>query len=351
MTKINLPYLFIPKAKGRQYYYYRRNSQRIAIKGIEGQKLTPDDPGFVLAWQAIHNTFSDVRPVGPGAGTLAHVIEDYLGSPEYRQLSGRSQKDYRYYLDILKVQHGNLSIRTMPKEFVRGLRNKFAETPRKANYLVAVLRVVLSFAEEQPRKFNLPVAWVNPARRQKMLKTGAGHRPWEEHEITAFREKWGPRTVERVAFEILLNTGQRGGDVISISRQQIKRDGSLWVPQEKTGERVEIPMSKDLWAVLDPWLKASVRTAVLTTSSGRVFKVDNFRRLMRDAYNAAGLPETCTTHGLRYTAATILRELDCDWETIADITGHRTAEMVRKYTEKKRRTRVAITRLNGAREA
>jgi integrase len=55
-----------------------------------------------------------------------------------------------------------------------------------------------------------------------------------------------------------------------------------------------------------------------------------------------------TNHGGRYTAATRLHELDCDWETIAAITGHETAAMVRKYTEKRRKARLAIARINRA---
>jgi integrase len=70
---------------------------------------------------------------------------------------------------------------------------------------------------------------------------------------------------------------------------------------------------------------------------------------MRDADVAAGLPEDVTTHGLRYSAATILHELGQDWETIAAVTGHETVAMVRKYTEKRRRARLAIDSLNVAR--
>ena len=88
---------------------------------------------------------------------------------------------------------------------------------------------------------------------------------------------------------------------------------------------------------------------VLTTETGRPFKIDHFRHTMRAAIRAAALPDDRTLHGLRYTAATILRELGCDLPTIQAITGHRTAEMARKYSEKRRRSKVAIARLNRAR--
>lgn len=348
---MTIPYLFAPKAKGRRYYYYRRAGQRIPIEDAQGRRLAPDDPGFLAAWQAIHDTFEDTAPTAPGAGTLAHVIETYRESPDYLQLAAKTRRDYARYLDTLKSDHGHLPVRTMPKEFILGLRDRWAAKPRTANYLVAVLRLVLSYAEDRPRTFALPNGWANPARKPKMLKTGAGHRPWEEHEIAAYRARWGKATVQRMAFELLLNTGQRGGDVAAMTRHHARRDGLVWVVQEKTGERIEIPASKDLLAVLRPWLKRHRQMVLLTTEAGRSLGIDAFRHMMRDAYDAAGLPTDCTTHGLRYTAGTILRELDCDWETIGDVLGHRTAEMVRKYTEKKRRTRVAITRLDQARKA
>jgi hypothetical protein len=62
---------------------------------------------------------------------------------------------------------------------------------------VQVLRLLMSFAiEEEIREDNL-------ASKPKLLRTGDGHRPWEEDEIEAFRETWGPGTRERVAFELL----------------------------------------------------------------------------------------------------------------------------------------------------
>ncbi|MBF0251143.1 MAG: tyrosine-type recombinase/integrase [Alphaproteobacteria bacterium] len=84
-----------------------------------------------------------------------------------------------------------------------------------------------------------------------------------------------------------------------------------------------------------------------------VFDADlHVRRTLNDqhgAYSAAGLTDECTTHGLRYTAATILRELGCEWPMIASITGHETAEMARKYSEKKRFASMAVARLDEAR--
>ncbi len=349
MTMIDLPYLFAPKnRKGVRYYYYRRAGLRIAIKNAEGIRLAPFDQGFAAAWQAIHDSFKREGRATPSIGTLAHVIDVYRESPDFKQRAEKTRKDYGRYLDILKLKHGALSVAAMPREFVLGLRDKYADMPRTANYMVQVLRLILSFAEDRQRAFHLPQGWNNPARRPRLLKTGDGHRPWEEHEIKTFRKFWKQGTLERTAFELGLNTGQRGQDLIAMARFHMGKDGGISVVQEKTSSRVDIPISHDLRAALTAHFKKHKNVMVLTTPTGKAFKVDHFRHVMRDAYRAAGLPNDCTTHGLRYTAATVLHELGCDWPTIAAITGHETAEMARKYSEKKRRAKLAILRLNEA---
>lgn len=200
---------------------------------------------------------------------------------------------------------------------------------------------------------NLFVNWYN-SEKIKKLKTGEGHRPGEEAEVAQFRERHAPDTVKRVAFELALNTGQRGQDVVAMSRNDI-RDNEIRVVQEKTGERVWIPMTADLKVVIIPWMKDRVGP-LLTTPSGGAMKIDYFRHMMREAYDEAGLPADFTTHGLRYTAATRVYEVykslgypdRMAWEAVADITGHATMQMAKKYSAKRRRARLTVAHLDAA---
>ncbi|WP_143181934.1 tyrosine-type recombinase/integrase [Thalassospira sp. TSL5-1] len=237
---------------------------------------------------------------------------------------------------------GKATVRHIERKHVLSYRDRFASTPRTANYYMQVMRLLFTFGIDH--------GWMkqNPALRPKQLKTGEGHRPWEEWEIDAYRKTWPVDTVERVAFELLINTGQRGGDVAKMTRQQAYK-GEISVAQDKTKERLWIPQSNDLRAVLTPWLASHDHMVILTTETGRPFKIDYFRRVMREARAKAELPKDLSSHGLRYTAARILKELGCDTETIQSITGHRTEQMARKYSDKKRRSKVAIDRLNQAR--
>ena len=131
----------------------------------------------------------------------------------------------------------------MPRGAVRKLRDEYQATPSKANYLIKVLRLILSYAADDPQKFRLPPNWLNPASRPKRLRTGDGHRPWEEKEIAVLRGTWQIGTLERTLFEMFLNTGQRGGDIVPMIRRQYDR-GEISITQHKTKERIWIPASR-----------------------------------------------------------------------------------------------------------
>ena len=324
---------------------YRRGSQLVPITSLEGQRLQQGDAGFLESYERIHASFAVEPDAPPSAGTLAHLINVYRAAPEFLGLGKKTRKDYGRYLDMLREKHGHRAIATMPREAVFKLRDEFQGTPRTANYVVSVLRLILGYAEDRKGTFRLPRQWTNPARRPKKLRTGDGHRPWEEVEIAAYRKHWATDTLERVLFEAFLNTGQRGGDIAPMIRQQYFQ-GEIAVAQEKTKERVWIPASRDLRAVLDPWLGQHEHVVLFPTPTGRALKVDHMRHLMRDAMRGAALPDDCTLHGLRYTFATRAIELGLDWQAVESIVGHKTAEMAFKYTEKRRRARLAIVTLD-----
>src|SRR5215469_5668977 len=168
LAKLTLPYLWA--AKSGKHWYYRRNGQFIPLK------LKPGDAGFLEAYNHVSRSFGEPKPGEESVrGTIGHLTEEYRASPEFAQLSDRARRDYRYYLDILREAHGHRPIATMPRGAVRKLRDEYQATPSKANYLIKVLRLILSYAADDPQKFRLPPNWLNPASRPKRLRTGDGH--------------------------------------------------------------------------------------------------------------------------------------------------------------------------------
>jgi integrase len=271
---------------------------------------------------------------------------------------------------MLEEKFGDQSVPAMKVSHVTKIRNLWQDRPRTADYVVQVISILMKHAIK-----TMDLRETNPAAEVDSLYEAEGHRPWDEKEIAQFRERWPLGSFERTAFELGLNTGQRGQDLIKMERGHIE-DGVISVRQLKTKERVWIPISTDLGEALDAWfanreawikkrlsqakprpVPADVKLMVLTGDRGRRIQVDYFRHQMIDAYEAVeGLPTKLaeggtTTHGLRYAAATRLYEMGLSFDVIASITGHDTIEMVRNYATKKRDARLAITALNAATEA
>ena len=307
----------------REYWYDKKTGQRYV-----------DDPRTLEGF----TPRSDDEKALPGS--VNALVIAYKKAPEYRQRAKRTKEDYNRYLDGIRTVWGDEQASSIKRKHVFALRDKFQETPAVANAYVRVLRLLMQFAVDRGWRTD------NPATRPKLLDTGEGYRPWEEDEIAAFRAAWPDPTRERVLFELMVNTGQRTVDIVAMQRSHIK-DGEIAVRQRKTGARVWIPLSNDLAAVLDPWLKAHISMMLVPSErTGLKLTESGLRQIMERAYDDAGLSDECVNHGLRYTAAVRLSELGCDWETIASITGHTTVTMVRKYLAKRRAARVAVRKLN-----
>ena len=314
------------RAKGRVYYYHRKTGERL-----------PDDPEQAArrALQ-INSQFEtpSARDVVPG--TLGDLIARYRSSPDYTELAPKTRKDYARYLDDLGERFGPVWLEAVDRSFVFELRDQLAEKPRTANYMVQVLRRLLSFAVDRGA---IPQ---HPAQRIRLLRTGPGHQPWSDAAIERFRSTATPEI--RWAFEIGLYTGQRQGDVLAMQWSHY-HDGGIEVAQRKTGQRLWIPVHPTLIATVNTIPKRA--TLILTTPTGRSWQVDHFRHTFRRTLDRAGL-EGLTYHGLRHTTGKLLAEAGCSDREIMAILGHRTAAMVGKYTrgaEQKRLAKAAISRL------
>ncbi len=200
------------------------------------------------------------------------------------------------------------------------LRNKYTETPAKANRLVIVLRIVLAYAIEMEYRRD------NPAKEVNRLAMGAGHASWPDEAIERFLATAPPMMA--LALKLGLYTGQREGDVLAMSWHDY--DGErIQVVQGKTGTKLSIPVHAALREALDA--QERISPIILTTSTKRPFMGSNFRSNFGKARKDAGLVGL-TFHGLRYTAAAKLAEAGCSLKEIASITGHKSLAMIEKYT-------------------
>ena len=128
-------------------------------------------------------------------------------------------------------------------------------------------------------------------------------------------------TRQRLAYALLLYTGQRVGDVARMRRADIV-DGELHVIQEKTGAELHLPIVPDLERAMKAYPANGL--ALIGAPNGRPMTRRGLSAMMRDAIKEAGLPAKCVSHGLRKAAMRRLAEGGKTDKQIAAVSGHKT---------------------------
>jgi integrase len=145
----------------------------------------------------------------------------------------------------------------------------------------------------------------------------------------------------RLAFALLLYTGQRRADVVKMKWTQFDGD-VIEVRQQKTGELLTIPCHRNLKAAL---ARARRRTEfILVGERGGPLAPASLSMAFRRTLKRAGI-KGYSVHGLRKNAGVALADAGCDVREIMAILGHRTYSMALHYTKRadqKRRARSAM---------
>jgi integrase len=318
---------------GRMRYYFRRHGKRSALPGLPGSSE------FMAVYAAQLNSRlkqGEQRPTA-APGTFAALAIRYFGSPQYLRLSATSRSNYRRVIDGFLEQHGHRRVDQMAREHVDFVIGKMADKPGAGIILLKRIRTLLRYAMAVGWTDRDPTAGVK-AYRSKEIHT------WNEGEIAVFEKRWPEGSRERLAFALLLYTGQRGSDVHRMMWTDIVGD-AIRVAQRKTATKLIIPIHDALHRVLA--MANSGDATILMTAYDQPFSVKGFGNMISTAIRAAGLPIRCKAHGLRKAAARRLAEAGCSASEIAAITGHKTLAEVERYTraaDQERLARRAIQR-------
>lgn len=333
MTKIKLR--FVQEFRDRhgriRRYFRRKGCPSVRLTGEPGSKEFNDQYEAALAAR-----FSDT-PKDP-EGSIGALIVAFYRSPKFTRLRPVTQASYRWILERLRRDHGTKPVARLERRHVQKMIDDRASTPTAANSLLTLLRILMGFAVRAGVRQDDPTIHVD-----RIDYKSDGHHSWTEEEIAAFEAHWPIGSRERLAFSLLLYTGQRVADVVRMGRQHI-RGGEMTLAQQKTGIEVTIPLHPVLMAQLP-----TDRLIFLLTQYGKPYTPGGFSNWLSDACDAAGLPQ-CAAHGLRKAASRRLAESGCTVHEIAAITGHQSLREVERYTKaanRKRLARSAMSRAKG----
>jgi len=220
------------------------------------------------------------------------LIASYRKSTRYRQLSDRSKKDYSDVMDLIGEWLGEMDASRYPRPEVIRMRDENAHRPRRANYCVQVMSILMEHA--------IDLGWRhdNPAKGVKKLRGQGGYRPWTETEIEAYRAV--ADDLGRLIFELHIGTGQRPGDVAAMRWSDY--DGhEICVTQSKTGAELWIPPTDRLRAVLESTKVEAKGPTILANKRGEELSYHAMAHSFRKNRTKAGI-DGVSLHGLRKNA-------------------------------------------------
>lgn len=256
-------------------------------------------------------------------GTIGALCISYFKSPEFIALRDTSKAGYRSRIEAIRVAHAHRTLSGMTREgIVTKILQPYADRPGQRLAILKMLRVLIRHA--------IAIGWINhdPSFGIKRPKTHE-IRAWTEEEIAQFEARWPIVSKQRLAFALMLYTGQRRSDVHRMTWADVNGD-AIRVLQQKTGAKLTVPLHRELRAALADAARDHV--TIINTAFGKPFTVDGFSAFMRDAIESAGLPLACQPHGLRKAAGRRLAEAGCTARQIMAILGHKTLSEAERYT-------------------
>jgi integrase len=335
MSEAKLKYLTSWRDRhGKRRYFFRALGRKYPL---------PGKPGSVEFHAAYARFLEELEAKTLGQketafikGTIGWVIERYLASGEFRELADNTQRGYRRVLDTLKARLGTARIADLQPHHIRIVRDDLAKTSTSTADMARMLLGVLWGHASEFCNLNLGP---NPVRDVRRLhrRSGKANAPWPAETIDQFLNVASEQM--RLALHLLLYTGQRVGDVVTMKWSDIANE-RMTVVQEKTGEKVIIPVHIRLAALLKETPRRS--EFILNNRWGRPYKNADalsgvIKKVLIDDLHAGHL----TTHGLRKNAGIALAEAGCEVPEIQAILGHRSPHMALHYAAQANKGRLA----------
>jgi integrase len=320
VSKIRLPYVQAYRdCRGKvRHYVRRRGKPNMPLPGL------PGSPEFMVAYQSAIAIDGHAPPAARHKeGTVGCLVDRFYRSSSFINRAPATQKVYRIILDKFAQKDGHRQVRDMPKAAAISIIEEIGATrPGMANLTTATLKRLFTYAVKLDMRSDNPFIGIE-------AYEGGEHRAWTDREIATFEAKWPIGTRERLAFDLLLLTCQRVGDVAAMRRADVL-SGAIPVCQEKTGTPVLLPVHPNLLRSLQAC--AADGPATLNTK-GRPMSKRSISALISRAARLAGLPRDCKPHGLRKAGLTRFAEHKATTHEIRAISGHKSLREVERYTQ------------------
>jgi site-specific recombinase XerD len=234
--------------------YDRHGKRRVRFRKLGFSTYitgTPWSEAFMRQYATAHDGVkAQATNIGASrvvAGTVDALIAAYLdptSTSPFKTGAQETQRTRRNILENFRKEYGMLPlyrisgdkrVMLLTREYMQRIVNSKVATPFAQRNFLNTLRAMFKWAMKEGRIPDDPTFGVT---REKVKTTG--YKTWSEGEIERFEAAHPIGTKGRLAFALLLYTGQRRGDVVKLGCQHIHGD-LLTIDQGKTEGGEEAP--------------------------------------------------------------------------------------------------------------
>lgn len=327
MRKKTPLYVHKKVAKGKTYYYFDTGER--TENGARILKRLPDirAHGFAAAYQAAKamrtRHGSDNAPK-----SFDWLVKLFERSTEFRQLAPKSQASYSRHLGYANENFRNKHGRSAPlalltAEHVISLRDKFGETPGKANATIRSIGALYHWAKKPGRRY----VRENIASEVELLE-GGEHKAWPQELINMALDD----PAIRLPVAMLYFLGQRIGDTAKLGRSNLA-NGVISLTQQKTGLSLKIPVHSTLAKIIEEDVPKDQLMFLLAEKGTPVTESGLRQRIQKWA---SGRGYKIVPHGLRRNAVNALLGAGCSTAEVSAITGQ-SLQMIEHYAKERDR--------------
>lgn len=318
---------------GRVQWYFRRK------RGGERIRL-PDDYGTPEFWTAYNAALTDAPLSRSRAttGTLRWLVEQYKQSARWSSLEQSTQRVRDRLLYRVVERAGDAQIASITRAHIQQGMDDRRETPEAANAFLKTMRQLLDYAVQ------IDAVPTNVAANVRAIRSkSGGHPTWTPADVEAYEARHPVGTKARLAFDLLLYTGLRKGDVVTLGPRHIV-DGVLSITPDKTRSTTGVVVHQRVPKIL---LDSIAATRVIgaetfvVTDYGRPFTAAGFGNWFRERCDEAGVSKSA--HGLRKAGAVRAAENGATTQELMALFGWVNMKEAELYTREADRRRLSLT--------
>lgn len=284
------------------------------------------------------------RAIAAGELTISDLADRWLAEYVRPKLKPRTASDYERKTDRrLKPRFGHLPVSAIAKDDVVAWHAEMRGVPREANHSLAVLRSMLTFAED----VGLRPPLSNPCRRVRLYREKMRERFLSEEELG--RAAKGIAAAERdgkigqhaaAGLKLALLTGARGGEIKAIEWTHVDFERRIVrLPDSKTNEPRTIHLSDAAVEVIRTVPRIG-RFVVAGAKPDEAFR--NLTRAWIVVRKRAGLAGV-RLHDLRHSYASLAAGQGVSLQMIGTLLGHRRESTTRRYAHLARDAVAAVS--------